>query len=87
MHGTEPEAAVIAGPVHAEPALVADLPAKPRHLAACELQIVLGEFRPKFRGHVVAEEPSDLAEPRPLIIVEFVIHIGPFAAFRQAVSA
>ncbi len=81
MHGAQSEPTVLVWPVQPEPALLADLATKPGHLAAGELQIMLGKFGSQRRGDVLVEEFANLVQPGALRGIEFEIHSGAHLAF------
>ncbi len=76
VHGRQAEAAVLRRPVQPEPALLADLAAERRQLAALVLQPVLGHLGAQRRRDVLVEELPHLGDPRALRVVELEVHAG-----------
>ncbi len=76
MHRREPEAAVLLGPVQAEPALLADPAAEGGELAALVLEAVLGHLGLQRGGDVLREELPYLGDPGTLLVVELEVHAG-----------
>ena len=73
---SEPQAAVLGGPVQAEPAALADLAAERRQLTALEFQTMLGHLGPQRGRDVVFQKTPHLGQPCPLLVVELEIHNG-----------